>query len=77
MRHFRAASAVTPLTCGVGVTATGARLIAPPGFTHGTDPRMLRTAAAAVALAAVAGAAAEDRCAAAGAEVASSRGFHR
>lgn len=77
MRHFRVPGTVPPLARGVGATATETLLIAPPGFTHAMGTRLARTDARAVALAAVAVAAAEHRYAAAGAEVASSRGFHR
>ena len=78
MRHFlHLPSAITPLACGVGAAATGAGLIAPSGFALGTGARRLRTAVSTIALAAVAVATDEDRCAAAGAEIASSRRFHR
>ena len=77
MRHFRLSGAVAALTCGVGVAATGTPLIASSGFTHAMGTRFARTVPGAVALATVAVAAAKHRCAAAGAKVASSRGFHR
>src|SRR3972149_8111458 len=77
MRHFRAARAVTPLARGVGAATTDAPLIAPPGFTYAMGTRLCRTLPGAVALTTVAVAAAEHRYAAAGAKVASSRGFHR
>jgi hypothetical protein len=77
MRHFRLPGTVTLLALGVGVATTQTPLIAPPGFTHAIGTRLARTLAGAVALAAVARAADEHRYAAAGAEVASSRRFHR
>ncbi|MHB1620859.1 MAG: hypothetical protein ACYCTY_12910 [Sulfuricella sp.] len=78
MRHFiHLPETVTPLACGVGVTATKSGLMAPSGFALGAGARRTRTAASTVALAAVAVAADEYRCAAAGAAVASSRRFYR
>jgi hypothetical protein len=77
MRHFRLPGTVTPLALGVGVATTQTPLIAPPGFTHAIGTRLARTLAGAIALAAVAATADEHRYAAAGAEVASSLGFHR
>lgn len=77
MRHFRLPGTVPPLALGVGVATTQTRLIALPGFTHTMGARLARTLAGAVALAVVAVAAAEHRYAAAGAQVASSREFHR
>jgi hypothetical protein len=77
MRHFRLPGTVAALARGVGVATTQTPLIAPPGFTHAMGTRLARTLAGAVALTAVAVAAAEHRCAAVGAEVASSWGFHR
>jgi len=77
MRHFRAATAVTPLARGVGSATAGTPLIAPPGFTHAMGTRLRRTLAGAVALTTVAVAATEHRYAAARAKVTSSREFHR
>ena len=77
MRHFLLPGAVSPLTCGMGTATTQTPLIALPGFAHATGTRLARTLAGAVALAAVAVTANEHRYAAASAEVASSREFHR
>lgn len=78
MRHFLGLpGTITTLACGVGAAATRRGLIAPPGFALGAGARRPRTAVGTVALAAVAVAADEYRCAAAGAEVASPRRFHR
>lgn len=77
MRHFHAASAVAALPYGVVAAATRTRLVALPRFADGIGARLLRTPASTVALTMVAGAADEHRCAAAGAEVASSGWFHR
>ena len=77
MRHFRLPGTVTALARGMGMATTQTRLIAPPGFAHAMSTRLARTVAGAVALAAVAVAAAKHRYAAVGAEVASSREFHR
>jgi hypothetical protein len=77
MRHFRLPGTVTLLARGVGVATTQTCLIALPGFTHAMGTRLARAVAGAVALAAVTVAADEYRYAAAGAEVASSRRFHR
>lgn len=55
----------------------GRGLIAPPGFALGAGASHSRTATRTVALAAVAVAADEYRCTAAGAKIASSRRFHR
>src|SRR3990172_12792171 len=77
MRHFRAARAVTPLARGVGAATTDAPLIAPPGFTYAMGTRLRRTLPGAVGMRRVEVGEAEQRYAAAGAKVASSRGFHR
>lgn len=78
MRHFLGLpGTITMLARGVGAAATGAGLIAPPGFAPGAATSRLRAAASTIALAAVTVATDEYRCAAAGAEVASSRRFHR
>ena len=77
MRHFRLPGTVTALARGMGMATTQTPLIAPPGFAHAMSTRLARTVAGAVALAVVAVAAAKHRYAAVGAEVASSREFHR
>ena len=77
MRHFCLPGTVAALACGVFVAARKARLIALPSSFKGMDAGQLRTVTSAVALATVAGAADKDRCAAAGAEIVSSRRFHR
>lgn len=77
MRHFCLPHPVAALARGVGMAAARARLIALSDRAQGTGSGDLGTAAGAVARAAVAAAADEYRCAAAGTEVASSWRFHR
>ena len=77
MRHFLLPGTVAALAHGVFVAARKACLIALPGSFKGMGASQLRTATSAVALAAVAVTANNDRCATAGAEIVSCGRFHR
>lgn len=72
MRHFCLPGAVAALARSMGVTTTQTRLIALARSFKGMGASHLRTITRAVALATVAVAANNDRCATAGAQIVSS-----
>ena len=72
MRHFCLPGAVAALARSMGVATAQTRLIALTGSFEGMGASHLRTITGAVALASVAAAANNDRCATAGAEIVSS-----
>ena len=76
MRHFVPSHAVAALAFGVGGSPTIAGLIPPPGRAHRGRTGLLRTAARAIAVAAIAVTADQHRRAAGGTQVASSGRFH-
>lgn len=77
MRHFCLPGTVAALARSMGVTATQTRLIALSGSFKGKGSSQLRTVTSAVALTMVTGAADQNRCATAGAEIVSAWRFHR
>ena len=72
MRHYLLSGAVAELSGSVFVATGQTRLIALPGCLDGLSAGQLRAVAGTVALAAVAVAANQYRCATAGAEIVSS-----
>ena len=78
MRHFLClALSVTALPCGMGVAPRQAALVVARGLLHATRAHLSGALSAAVAVAAVAVAADDHGCAAAGAQVASWVWLHR